>query len=71
MTVGSDEKSLVAFQFLFPFYQHPLVVLLISKINGQIRINEKLEPEKFLKYKIPFKFQEGRKLCKHTKKCIL
>ena len=47
---------------------HPLFLL---KITGQIRINEKLEPEKFLKYKIPFKFQEGRKLCKHTKKCIL
>lgn len=71
MTVGNDEKSLVAFQFHFPFYQRPLVVLLISKINSQIRINEKLEPGKFLKYIVPFKFQEGKNLCKNMKKCIL
>lgn len=35
--------------FMFPFYQHPLVVIMISKINGQMWINDKLEPDKFKK----------------------
>ena len=48
MSVGNDEKSLVAFQFHFPFYQHPLVVLLISKRNGQMRIKGETSQGRFL-----------------------
>ena len=48
--------------FMFPFYQHPLVVIMISKINGQMWINDKLEPDKFKKC---FQYLSGFKMAEN------